>query len=315
MKIYLLLVLLVVSFKAVTSCEKICEFLYNNSDSQGHAIVNNTSFEVAVEQGSLTGIITASLDLCTPTEKTSYDFLKFYTHPSGQPLNIRIHRSGNLTWFRITGMDEKGNQTGYWDLGTLRGKYPLQIGQFLHYYKIHLGPRGKGMTMSLEYNYNKVEDWNKFQNNNMRLKDTVRIKNNGTCAVYKYISSCSDATPRLCDEQATVTEAVELGSSYNLSCTGSGAPFLEAEWTKDGQAATVVPSNTNMTSQPDHRIESKLLLANITTEHLGTWTCHIRNRNFGNSVTKTYWLCLDGMTSLPNAKSVEHCSVPLKGRL
>ena len=232
MKIYLLLVLFVVSFKAVTSCERICEFLYNNSDWQNHTSINDMFFEITVERGRVAGIISASLELFSPDYGADFDFLRVYALPSGetsQPLSIRIEKDDDIGRFQITGTDENGTLKGKTSASYRGTTQRLQVGPSPHYNKIHVGPGDDNrLTITLEHIYKDLEVWNWFQKNNMRLQDTVRIKNDGRCTVYKFLSVCSDATPRLCDEQATVTEAGELGSCYNLSWTGPGPLCREA---------------------------------------------------------------------------------------
>ena len=87
-----------------------------------------------------------------------------------------------------------------------------------------------------------------------------------------------------------MTEIVNLGSSHTLTCTGSGAPYLDVEWTKDGELTGLVPLNTETTSKPDHKIESTITISRVTILDLGSWTCTFRNKNFGNTASKIYTL-------------------------
>ena len=310
MKRFLQLVLLAGSLVAVRSCERICELLYNNPYWQNHtSYIEDTSFEIRVERGKVTGIITANLELFWPNYGYGHDYLRFYARASGEPnqalaFRIGYSSSGDHTHFIILGETHK--EVGNFDVKKMestresrKGPNKSKAGSVIQisdlspdYYEIYLGDPGEPSETNKRVNYNFSEraTWNWFQNNNVRLQDTVRIKNDGRCTVYKNISVCPDATPRLCDEEHTVTEAVDLSFSHTMSCTASGAPYLDVEWTKDGEPTIIEPKNTFTTFQADHRVVSTLTISGVTIHHLGTWTCAIRNKNFGNNVTKTYKL-------------------------
>ena len=293
MTTFLLLVLLFVSFEMVRSCEKICTFLYSNPDWLGHTSIEDTSFENEVNLGRETGLITARFGFFSPDYGAKFDFLRFHASKSGitkQPLvfNISSDDGENVGRLRIVGRDDNGTLQGDTSINIKKTRPSIQISIHSYHYNIYYGHQD--LVTRVEYNYKSTKWWNWFQNNKVRLQDTVRIKNSGRCTSYKYISVCSDPTPRLCDQHPAVTQGVDLGSSHTMTCTGSGAPFLDVEWTKDGEPTDVEPNNTLRTTQPDHRIESTLTLSNVTTKHLGTWTCTIWNRNLGNSANKTYTL-------------------------
>ena len=293
MRIFLLLVV------SVRSYEKICEFVYNNPDWKDHSSKEDTFFEDRVEKGKVTGIVTASFDIISPTceykqaDHQIHDFLRFYTRGSGETFQslvfkIRFSTDSGYTFFTILGKYENDEQIGVTEYVTGKAA-DIQISdQYSDSYKIYLGDPGD--AASFNYNFGSEDNWNLFQNNKVRLQDTVRIKNDGRCTVFKYISVCSDPTPRLYDEQEPITQSVNLGSPYILTCAGSGAPYLDVKWSKNSEPTDIQSTNTYTVTEADHRIESTVTIGRVTSDHLGTWTCTILNKNFGNSVTKTCML-------------------------
>ena len=316
MRTFLILALLAVS---VRGCDKaICEFVYNKPNWEEHSSIEDTKFEVTVEQGKVTGIVTASFDIISPTcvyKKTTWqlhDFLRFYTRGSGEPfqsLVVKIRYSTD-TYFDINGKNGNAEKVGDTDRTITRKAADIQISdQYTDYYKIYLGDPGD--ATSVNYNFESEDNWNWFQNvnNEVRLRDTVRIKNGGRCTIFKYISACSDATPRLsCDEQEPITQTVNLGSPYTLTCSGFGAPYLDVKWTKDGEPTVIQPTNaySDTATEADHRIKSTVTIDRVSTDHLGTWTCTILNKNFMNSVTKTYTLQYTHFVSLISSSPLDY---------
>ncbi|XP_063682423.1 uncharacterized protein LOC134817205 isoform X2 [Bolinopsis microptera] len=299
MKCFLALVLLL-SFQAVRSCEKVCKFLYNNPDEDWEDLDDEslTSFEEPVAQGTVTGFITIRLETSAPAEK--YDFLRFISTADrqSQPLILLLANNGLKVGINEKLKIDGKKQPSVWVPKNLSNKIRyIQISDLdPGFYNVTIGDPER--SAELKWNYQR-------QLTTLKLKDTVAIANIGrcSCTVYKYISACSDAIPRLCEEESNVIETVNLGSSSTLSCTGSGAPYLDVKWTKDGEPTDLVPNNIRSTTEADHIIESSLTLDIVTTEHLGIWTCTIFNKNSGYSVTKRYTLSYTNRVSLLSSPS------------
>ncbi|KAL5247500.1 hypothetical protein ACHWQZ_G019393 [Mnemiopsis leidyi] len=274
-----------------------------------HSNISDTYFVRTVDKWKTTGIITASFDTFPDTTyeiNRKFDFLRFYastTGESNQSLFFRIYFTNYHTDFRIRGK----NVTAVTMVKKqVKGKAgDIQISdEDPSFYRIFLGDPGN--STNVNYSYHSTEIWDWFQSNNVRLQDTVRIKNDGRCTVFKYISACSDSKPRLCDGETVVTRDVSLGSSMNLTCNGSGAPYLDVEWTKDDALTDNEQRDTIMTSEADHKLESKLMIENIQTDDLGTWKCKIFNKNFHKSVTKMYILNYRLTRSVIKAPDVDY---------
>ena len=298
------LVLVVGTLEAGERCEKICgKFLYENPNWEYHSNIDDTYFEVSVSKGDVSGVLTTSFDKfpCYNDSKkreTNGDYLRFLTQKREYgrvevvlSMKIAYNEDSNTSTISLRG--KEGEKVVGVDENELAGRatYVQFSDKYPDYYMIFLeaGDRGQD-SMVVSYNYLSEERWNQLQISNKTLYNTVRIQNTGECTVYKYISACSDPTPRLCDEEQTVSKAVHLGSSYTLSCTGSGAPHLDVDWTKDGEPTDLKPKTVLTTSEPDNRIESTLTLVSVTINDLGTWNCRIHNRNFNDSITKSYTL-------------------------
>ena len=282
MRSFLVLGLFFLALETIKACTSICSNLYSNPKWEGHKNKSDTYFNVSVTPGSVTGIITASFETFTSDYGKSWDFLRFFNTVNGhnQSLVLRISNSRNVVLINgkmnniIIGKKNLDHQT----FGS------IQISDLdSNFYEIFIGNPGEAKTY--KYNYDNTSTWNQLEKGMVRLRDTVNIKSDGRCTVYKFISACSNPTPILCDKQL-VTENVNLGSPHTLTCTGSGAPFLDVKWTRD--KATVPDwTNTYNNTTADQKISSVVEIDNITFDHLGEWNCTIRNHNFGNNVTKT----------------------------
>ncbi|KAL5258174.1 hypothetical protein ACHWQZ_G012961 [Mnemiopsis leidyi] len=295
MRCFLVVILVVLTVKVDSSCENICTFLYNNSDwGTGHSSIADTEFRVSVTEGSVTGIVTASFQTFTSYyDGKNFDFLRFVK--SDQFINGKLDESNQPMFFKIMLYSDgiiKGkqgrNNYGKIDLG-YKISDNIQISDLnTESYDIFFGHPDQANT--LMYNYGNTTNWKMFQDSNVRLRDVRTIKSDGRCTVYKYISACTDSTPRLCDDEQQVSVNVNLGSSSTLSCSGSGAPFLDVTWTKDGNPTDIEPTTVNSTTEPDHKIQSTITIDSIQLYHLGIWNCTILNKNMGNTVNKTYEL-------------------------
>ena len=316
MRCFLVVVFVVLTVNADSSCENICTFLYNNPDWESHTSIADTAFIQSVTEGTVTGVVTASFETFTVDasndqydfnrEKFDFDFLRFIKeevidgslNENNQPLFLKILLNGVVVGKR------GGTTYGRTILGhKILDK--IQISDMnSEFYDIFFGDPGE--AHNLEYNFEGSLTWEAFQNNKVRLKDVKTIKSDGRCTVYKYISACTDPTPRLCDDEQHVLKDVNLSSSFTLSCSGSGAPFLDVTWTKDGNPTDIEPTTVLTTTEPDHKILSRIKIDSITVDHLGTWTCIIMNKNFQESVSKTYELKYTYPATLVEAPDIDY---------
>ncbi|KAL5258061.1 hypothetical protein ACHWQZ_G012873 [Mnemiopsis leidyi] len=296
MRCFLVVILVVLTVKVDSSCENICTFLYNNPDWKNHSSIEDTVFNISVTAGSVTGIVTASFDIFYPSYGDHFHYLKsdylgFEKGTSGadRPIYMRItcNDQDGSVYVSIYGM-QGGTRNG------MKLEYKIsndiQISNSnSNFYDIFI--RHPGWAQKLEYNHGNDSIWKTFKNNEMLLVNVDNIKiSDGRCTVFNYISACTDPTPILCDDEQQVSVNVNLGSSFNLSCSGSGAPFLDVTWTKDGNPTDIEPTTVNTTTEPDHKIKSTMTIDSIKLYHLGIWNCTILNENFGNTVNKTYEL-------------------------
>ena len=293
MRCFLVVVLVVLTVNADSSCENICTFLYNNPDWESHTSIADTKFRQSVTAGSVTGIVTASFEtFASYYDGKTHDFLRFVKgkviddglNENNQPLFLKILLNSNGVVVGKRGGTNYGEKTLSYKISD-----NIQISDMnSDFYDIFFGAPGEAHNYG--FNFGIPSTWEAFQNNNVRLKDVKTIKSDGRCTVYKYISACTDPTPRLCDDEQHVSVNVNPGSSFILSCSGSGAPFLDVTWTKDGNPTEIVPTTVHTTTEPDHKIQSTIKIDSITVDHLGNWICTIQNENFEVSVSKAYEL-------------------------
>ena len=114
---------------------------------------------------------------------------------------------------------------------------------------------------------------------------------------YKFVSVCLDPKTRLCNGTDKLTKNLDVeiyavyGEPYELNCSGSGAPYLDLIWKKD--ADTLINDHIFTTysySNADHHVSSQLKIPRISAENIGKYRCIISNKNFGNRITKTYFM-------------------------
>ena len=315
MRCFLVVVLVVLTVNADSSCENICTFLYNNPDWERHTSIADTAFKNAVTAGSVTGIVTASFETFTKTYGKSQDFLRFVKSrdfidgkldESNQPLFLKIFLYSNGGIAGKQGGSKKGEiSLGY------KISENIQISDLKsNFYDIFFSDSEE--AHNLEYKYGSTNTWDQFQNNYVRLKDVQTIISDGRCTVFKYISACTDPTPRLCDDEQHVSENVNLSSSFTLSCSGSGAPFLDVTWTKDGTLTDIDPTTVFTTTEPDHKVQSTIAISSITVDHLGTWNCTILNKNFKENVSKTYELKYTYPATLVESPGIDYYQGSIK---
>ena len=149
--------------------------------------------------------------------------------------------------------------------------------------------------------YGSLENWGKFSSR--RLSSTRRIINdcNQECRLtYTRISVCSDATVDIKDEEIVDVFRAEVGENYNLSCIGTGSPYLTAEWRdKDGN---VIPGHTE--DERDFKIISKLAIPSFELNQTGDYTCSIFNKIFQTRTEKVISLHSLVILSSPNITKI-----------
>ena len=285
-----LLVLLLLTKPVVTSemkCPEVCTALHNDTDWSG-SLYSDSYFDLTVNAGTVTGIITAEFQSSYDSFTCASNKLEFKKDDFNVPLALSFWPKKRIEVF--------GYQSGV-KLGSKKFDFTDKMGHFVQisdissdHYSIKMGSNTDPQSpelISTDYNYDSASTWTEFKNNNIRLTDTRQITNEGECIVFKYISVCPDATPRLCDtELSYLSISAELGQSYTLTCSGSGAPFLSVRWSKDGSEVTG-SQESGVTDLATHRIVSVLEIEDFAIGDVGNWTCTILNENFGNQVTKT----------------------------
>ncbi|KAL5247542.1 hypothetical protein ACHWQZ_G019429 [Mnemiopsis leidyi] len=249
----------------------------------------DSSIDLSLDPETVTGIITAEF-------QTSYEFkfdcssnkLQFQKTTLDVPLALTFWPLKKIEVLGFKGGQQMGKETFEFDdkMGHLYVQI-LDISPDHYSIKMVNTDPDPPEVISTEYNYDLTSTWTDFQNSNIRLADTTKITNSGECIVFKYISVCSDATPRLCDtEQSYSTIQADLGQPYTLTCEGSGAPFLSVRWSKDGEEVSG-SWESHVTDRATHRVESVVEIEEFAISDVGNWTCTIYNQNFGDGVTKT----------------------------
>ena len=180
------------------------------------------------------------------------------------------NRDGSM---KISQDNEVKLQISSIDMETLEG-YEVYLGGFAKLLKHHL------------FKYGSLENWQKFEDR--RIDGTRRIVN--TCKQdchlsYTKISVCSDPQPKLLDKMDVQVVRAELGNTYTLSCSASGAPYLGSEW-RDKENSIIPGDEVFSYDGAEFRIESKLVISDFYTKDAGSYTCNIFNKNFGNGVEK-----------------------------
>ena len=266
------------------ACPEVCTALHNDTDWSG-SLYTDSSFDRPVNAGTVTGIITAEF-------QTSYDsFICASNKLEFKKDNFNVPLA--LSFWPKKKIEVYGYQSGV-KLGSQEFEFTDKMGHYVQisdrssdHYSIKMGntdPQAPEL-LSTDYNYDSASTWTEFKNSNIRLTDTRKITNEGECIVFKYISVCPDATPRLCDTEPSSSIPAELGQTYTLTCSGSGAPFLSVRWSKDGSEVTG-SQESRVTDRATHRIKSVLEIEDFAIGDVGNWTCTILNENFGNQVTK-----------------------------
>ena len=135
-----------------------------------------------------------------------------------------------------------------------------------------------------KWNSNNLSDRN---NHTIRISDIVRISANvSEYHKLNFISACNTSRPTICLSPPSLSPPT-LGHDYNISCVGSGAPYLTLKWKYDETLSVIQHPATYDTSRADHVIRSVLTLTNYSLQHsAGVFKCIVTNTNFGD-ITET----------------------------
>ncbi|KAL5264762.1 hypothetical protein ACHWQZ_G005736 [Mnemiopsis leidyi] len=122
--------------------------------------------------------------------------------------------------------------------------------------------------------------WQKYYTTkNMKMKYTDEIRGGALNGphIFNYLSVCSDPQPTVCPTNFLTPT---LGADLNLTCIGSGAPYLDLSWSTEKTVSMTTHPSTYNTSSPDHVIKSVLTLPNFSLQHEGDYKCTVTNLNF-----------------------------------
>ena len=146
----------------------------------------------------------------------------------------------------------------------------------------------------LSYNYS--NGWKDFDGK--RLGTINSIFSDLNCMQYTYIMICdnTELQPKICDvSRPSEYQDLNLGKNYNLSCGGTGVPYLEVDWkfkpsfgfekNVEKNVATVASATTD-----DHTIKSQINIRQFSLDDLGIYTCSLTNKNYKNSTSHTFTL-------------------------
>ena len=277
------------------SCSSICKFIYKDLSWAG--VTGHKSLDKqTVAAGSVTGVVSISLQYFSGSDEDEFRFMDndYYRK---RLLAFKVYCDEPK--IGLFGRTLSGEIYGEQDVDTEGGKpTKIQVSDLINtdFYKLFLGVGSE--AKSRDYNFGSDQNWSIFQSPtaNLRLSDTTRIrtkampKGSEGCTAVEYISACSSPTPILCDTDASVSLAIQLGTALTLTCSGSGAPYLGVSWTKGGLTLERTTEIIYEDSRADHFIKSTLVIESPSLTDLGIWTCTIFNKNFKNSVTRTYEL-------------------------
>ena len=126
-----------------------------------------------------------------------------------------------------------------------------------------------------------------YKNKNMKMKYTDEIRGGALIGenIFNYLSVCSDSQPTICPIDL---RSPTLGADFNLTCIGSGAPYLDLSWSTDKTVTMTTHPWIYNTSSADHVITSILTLSNFSLKHEGDYKCTVKNLNFQKTISKTF---------------------------
>ena len=281
-----LIVILALFLTTSKCCEQTCYSAYKGGSLDLQEVQDGSPTIVPI---NFTGVVTIEAAYI-PGYKAQWEYIRFMQNEDVHPLVLQFYtpQKGYITTLNIFAEDDTGRKssTGYsaYSLfNKVRADIIIQVSDIHvtkdNFYRIYLGEPGNGHASN--YSYQSEENWEELSF--MRFNTTTQIKTDNRAIYFKSVSVCSDDTPVLCGGSVE-TVAVSRGAAFNLSCSVYGAPYLEAEWSNEG----------NIRKKPVYSVDGFLKTTTIPIQsyngyQMGMWTCRWRNKNFGTfSETKTF---------------------------
>ena len=134
-----------------------------------------------------------------------------------------------------------------------------------------------------QVDFGSAAEWNNTFSK-LKLSDTDRVSAIvADSHVFSYMSVCNSSKPDIYPITSNIlTESATLGQDYNLTCVGSGAPYLKVEWVYNTELSTTLHPTTYDMTRADLTATSVLSLTNYTVAH-SKFGCVVTNINFGDS--------------------------------
>lgn len=269
-------------------CSNFCRFVWDNTTG------NESSLYTTIPSGNkVTGIITIDgfIEQTPPAQIDEYDRIFFYSGMMNMPIVFTmIKKSGNLADILHIHASYAQQDTPNFEIlspfvnDTIAVQVSDETADTDHFYTVYTNTTG----LKNKCNFGNPGDWTRiYETNNLKISDTDKITS-GPFGPYTftYLSVCNTSQPKICRETSTTTPAI--GQDHNVTCIGSGAPYLTIEWHWDtSKTVTQHPTILN-TSRADHVITSTITLQNFTLAQSGDYTCLVTNSNFKDSISYKY---------------------------
>ena len=285
-----LILLFVIDFAVSESCSNYCKFLWDNTTG------NATSLNVPRNSSGLgiAGIVTIDGNVFQdpdnpPTTGDLYTQIHFRESMMNNPIFFTFMvKSG-------TGENVLHVQASYAQTDTLpvfevtnpfqSNQINLQVSDLnadtQNYYSLFTN-----RTASLnKCDLGSKASWTSiYSTHNLKLNDTDEIRRTLTGPYsFNYLSVCSNSNPTICPQNL---DKPTLGSDFNISCVGSGAPYLTMAWSTDKIVTMTTHPPIYNSSAAEHSISSVLTLPNFSLQHEGDYKCTVTNSNFQTSASQ-----------------------------
>ena len=272
---------------SLQNCSNLCWFAFNNPS--GPYTRGEENKITIPSKHKVTGIVTISGEYFSPRDYQGrkYDLMRFIIKGNElQPLVFNVQDDGDLRVYGIKNYQNKIYGKKATNYNFKDSKIHIQISAIHN--KMYVGKPGNASLL----------DYNNTAANLSELNRVTLITYDQFVSVYKFISICEHPKPILCDTKSsettkilvpTETINVGLGMDLEISCTGSGAPYLQVEWVQNTyKNITLELTETYNQSTADHAIRSTLKLTQFSVDNIGTFTCKSSNKNFKYSVSKVF---------------------------